>query len=82
VDLPRANPEIDRVWRIPHQDFSWFRGRAAVDGLILREVSESSGASPHRLVEIAVDNGDGIDSRDIDVRPVGAPAINERGILE
>ena len=82
MDLARTNTEINRVWCVPNEDFRRFRGRTPVDGLILREVREPSGASPYWLVEIAIDGCNGIDSRHIDVRAVCSPRINKRGILE
>ena len=77
VYLTRTNPEVDRFRRVPHQYLGGLVGRATIDWLILRKAGEPSCSAPYRLVEVAVDTGDCIDSRDIDVRASGAPAVHE-----
>jgi hypothetical protein len=78
VYLTRANPEVDRVGRVPHQNLGGLVGRTTIDRLILRKTGEPSGSAPYGLVEVAIDAGDRIDSRNIDMRAVRAPTVHKR----
>src|SRR4051812_40959193 len=78
VDLARADPEVNRVARVPDQYFRRLDGGQSVHRLILREPREPGCSTPNRLVEIAIDRDDGIDARDIDMHPFCATVVYRR----
>ena len=82
VRLSRANPEVDRIGRVPDQDFGWLLRWPTIDRLILRESSEARCSIPHLIIEIAVDVRCRVDSRDIDMDAIGAPVVHERRVLK
>src|SRR5205085_447293 len=64
VALERADAEVDRVGRVPHQHLGRILGGAPVHGAVLRESREAGGPAPHRLVQHAVDLHLGLEARD------------------
>jgi hypothetical protein len=50
--------------------------------LVLRKPGETRRSIPHSLAEISVDPDSGVEAWNIDVDAIGAPAVDERRILE
>ena len=76
VRLEGANAEVDRVGRIPDEDFGGVGRRLMVDGLIDREAGEQRRAAPDGFVEDAVDLRVGGDSRDGHRQIAGASVVD------
>ena len=68
VRFEGANPEVDRVGRVPHQHLGGVRSWHAVVGGVLREAGQHRGMRPDRIRQIAVDENVGVDPRNPDIQ--------------
>ena len=75
VLFERADAEVDRVGRVPHEHLGRILGGAAIHGTVLGEMGEHGGLAPHRVIEHAVDLGLGLDAREVHVELLGRPAV-------
>jgi len=80
VRLEGADPEVDRVGRVPHEHVGRVFGGAAVHRSVLREARQQCGATPRRLVEHAVDLHRGLDAGDADVELFGETVVGRAAV--
>src|SRR5690606_30511422 len=62
LTVVRPHPEVDGIWRIPHQHLRSLLGRPAVNRLRLPEVRKYGGTRPHGLIQHAVHHNGCLDS--------------------
>src|SRR5207244_12327153 len=85
VRLEGADPEVDRVGRVPHEHVGRVFGGATVHRSVLRKGRQQRGAAPRRLVEHAVDLHRGRDAGNADVevlRDAGGGGAGVGGAVE
>ena len=73
--LVGADPEVNRIGRVPDEHLGRVRCRSAINGSVLREAREHRRLAPHRLVQGAVHGHGGLDTRHGDVELFLEPAV-------
>src|SRR5919108_844728 len=61
----RDDAEVNRLWRVPDQDFGLLLGWPTIDRLILPESSKPGGPGPDRLIQLAVYLDSGLETGDL-----------------
>src|SRR5207253_962659 len=75
-----ADPEVDRVGRVPHEHVGRVFGGATVHRSVLREARQQRGAAPRRLVEHAVDLHRALDAGNADVELFGETVVGRAAV--
>ena len=75
----RADAEVDRGRRIPHEHFRLVSGGPAIVRRILREAGQSRRLLPHRLRESSVDLDGCVESRNLDASLTFASDVDGTG---
>ena len=80
MELVGADPEVDRVGRVPHEHLGRVgRGHPVIGG-VLREAGQHRGARPDRVGEVAVDYGVGFEAGNSDAQLSLAPRVDSQGV--